>query len=175
MKGLWRMPPPFCPFNLFWLRNDGQKKTEAKSKKWKTSMFQQNCRLYFPRPNATSANATNVTPSVTVTEAEVPKSYSKKIGDEKMVCMDHTLPETHIFAPNITGAPRGFGLLPGANCYWSVFGSVYLPWNSLFWGPGHSSVVETTQVSPTWSFPKLRGFFDLLLKISDLLGHGDDS
>jgi len=28
-------------------------------------------RLYFPRPNATSANATNVTPPVTVTEAEV--------------------------------------------------------------------------------------------------------
>ena len=92
---------PFCPFNLFWLRNDGKTKTEATSRQWKTSMFQQNCRLYFPRPNATSANATNVTPPVTVTEAEVPKSYSKKIGDEKMVCMDDTLPETNIFAPNI--------------------------------------------------------------------------
>ena len=124
------MPPPFCPFNLFWLRNDEKKKTEATSRKWKTSMFQQNCRLYFPRPNATSANATNVTPPVTVTEAEVPKNFPKQIGDEKMVCMDHTLPETNIFAPNITGAPEDdaflFGFRPPTRCklLLLVFGSV---------------------------------------------------
>ena len=77
----------------------------------------------------------------------------------------------------------GFGLLPGAKLLLLVFGSVPSlklvdrGKRSLFSGGWtlsprewcRFSIRETTEVSPTWSFPKT--FFDLLIKISDLLGH----